>query len=971
MGRLLIVVVLLGLAFEGSKADCNLGDDFKFELTPCDSQGGRWRVQVPTSSDQFQSCSLQQPKRVDSCESSCAAGQFFDLSSLSCSPCSAGTYSLGGAVLFDSWDTLPEGFHSQVESFQSSFIGRYGNGINCTAYGWQAKGDFLASLGGPCAATVAVSVRLASAGNLSYWYQYSNRDVIFDFEAQNEQCQSVADAKEYRWPSATAEGEWHRQVVQLKPGNNLLQWKTIGMETYPGKPVLIKSIEISGMAKSPSCTPCRNGTFSSSGSRKCQECPENHFSVRGASSCQPCNPETEFSPKGYPRCLKRHVCTSKDFYEAKSPCDANNQTRTVYRWLEPKICMAGVELPQPGPKHPCMPCNPGMRQASSTGATAGATSCEFCPVEHFSEDGGQCKTCPPNTTPNYGYMFERWAEMPAMMSSTCRQQDGAECGGMAGWQLAGSHIHSGRHHADGAYLLLSLNVPGFRGKGSVVGGRRLEVGRVAFTFELDCKAKCEFVFMESSDRQGMTLVQSWSGATSKHEFSHPVYTNDSYTFSWAFQKASLSDFDILSNLLDADVARIFSINVTNTIDGGASVCLPCHQETEELGCIPCPPGQYVDPNSTQCTPCPPGTTVSDPLAYGIESCQPCGPGLSSVDGVTCTSDCVFQGDPSFDLSALADTVLIRGSRLFTASGAQYYHVFNISLCGKIQAQCSNNVSYQMDGQTSQINSFVCRTTMVPSAWSEEEVILSTQSVTLGDELVAVTKDTTFMNMEVIEEFLTANTSLHFYYTTPMATRSCPQGRTTVISLMCDPSKRGNGTIVLPSKCPDGTCDGCTFNFLWQTAVACPVCKEKDYKLVKGECTLGSQLLHYLAPTNCRVLGDLPATKAVKCQNHIPVELQAIIGGTVMVAALLCGLMVHFWRKTQRLEYKYMKLVQNSTSGSDGAELPPAESCALDDGEEEDVHFAQPAKQNFLNRIKAMTRKSEGDSSAFETIQLTQ
>jgi hypothetical protein len=101
-------------------------------------------------------------------------------------------------------------------------------------------------LGGPCAATVTLAVRLAHAGNLSYTYQYGNRDVIFDFEAQNEQCQSVADAKEYRWPPTTTEGEWRRQVVQLKAGNNLLQWKTIGMETYPGKPVLIRAIEISG-----------------------------------------------------------------------------------------------------------------------------------------------------------------------------------------------------------------------------------------------------------------------------------------------------------------------------------------------------------------------------------------------------------------------------------------------------------------------------------------------------------------------------------------------------------------------------------------------------------------------------------------------------------------------------------------------------------------------------------------------------
>jgi len=57
--------------------------------------------------------------------------------------------------------------------------------------------------------------------------------------------------------------------------------------------------------------------------------------------------------------------------------------------------------------------------------------------------------------------------------------------------------------------------------------------------------------------------------------------------------------------------------------------------------------------------------------------------------------------------------------------------------------------------------------MVPSMWADEEVILSTQSVTLGDELVAVTKETSFMHMEVIEEFLAYKSPLHFYYSTPM------------------------------------------------------------------------------------------------------------------------------------------------------------------------------------------------------------
>jgi hypothetical protein len=47
--------------------------------------------------------------------------------------------------------------------------------------------------------------------------------------------------------------------------------------------------------------------------------------------------------------------------------------------------------------------------------------------------------------------------------------------------------------------------------------------------------------------------------------------------------------------------------------------------------------------------------------------------------------------------------LVKGNRLFTASGAQYYHLFNISLCGQTAALCTNNVSYQIEGQTSQVS----------------------------------------------------------------------------------------------------------------------------------------------------------------------------------------------------------------------------------------------------------------------------
>ncbi|XP_071449238.1 endosome/lysosome-associated apoptosis and autophagy regulator family member 2-like [Hetaerina americana] len=957
--------------------------DCHYELTECDADKGRWRVKVPLVPGSCAGQCSGQVTRVDSCRISCEPGSYFNLAGLTCRKCRPGTYSLGGGALFDTWDTLPEGFYSQVESFRSSFssMGRLGGDVNCSRYGWEPRGDFIASLGGPCAATLTYTVHLVKPGNLTYIYQYSDKDVIvFDFEAQNEQCQSVGDTKIDRWPSATKEGEWKKQVIHLKAGQNVLQWKTIGMDCHKGKPVLIKSVEITGVAFASSCAPCRPGTYSFSGSRTCTECPKNHYSSKEASSCSPCDSQTEYSPKGSSKCLTRPLCTVKDYYETRTPCDTNNQTQKLYEWIQPKICRdddpESAHLPPPSERHACPPCNPGMEYKNGS-------TCKFCPLDHFSDGKSGCLKCPPNTTPNYGYQFERWSEMPNIMSTACIEPDGSACSTAVGWQPAGSYIHSGHRHTDGAYLLLSLTVPGFRNKGGISAGHRLEAGRISFTFQLDCKGKCEFVFMQGSETKGVTSVQSWMDSQPRQEFSHAILQNDSYTFSWVFQNLQYDQGYYDRNTMDStsttkfedDIAKIFTVNITNTIDGGAASCLPCHQDINERGCIPCPLGEYIDPNTTECVPCPPDTTVSDPLAYGIESCQPCGPGLRSIDGVTCTTKCIFNvNNMVYDLRSLASPYLVKGSRLFTASGAQYFHLFNVSLCGLSAAQCSNNVSYQAEGQISQVKSFICRTTIVPSPWAEEGLILSTQSVTLGDELISISRDHTFMNMEVIEEFINPDfpNDLHFYYSTPLATRSCPQGRTTIITLHCNPTQVGNGTISLPTKCPDGTCDGCNFNFKWESDSACPLCAEEDYKLVKGECIDGVQSVHYLTPSHCIMPPSMPSSEKVSCTAHIPMELQILISVIVALAIFLCALMVYFWKKTQSLEYKYMKLVQSS-SNRDGGEtennLAPAESCALDDGEEEEIQFTQPRSQGILNRIKAMTGKNE-KGNPFETIHLT-
>lgn len=58
---------------------------------------------------------------MNRCYSACESGQYFNTSSLLCVGCPAGHYSLGGGVLFESFNQsteggLPDGFNIRTES---------------------------------------------------------------------------------------------------------------------------------------------------------------------------------------------------------------------------------------------------------------------------------------------------------------------------------------------------------------------------------------------------------------------------------------------------------------------------------------------------------------------------------------------------------------------------------------------------------------------------------------------------------------------------------------------------------------------------------------------------------------------------------------------------------------------------------------------------------------------------------------
>lgn len=82
------------------------------------------------------------------------------------------------------------------------------------------------------------------------------------------------------------------------------------------------------------------------------------------------------------------------------------------------------------------------------------------------------------------------------------------------------------------------------------------------------------------------------------------------------------------------MVKVYSISVTNALDGVASSCRACAlvpQNSQQAGssCIPCPAGFFINRETNRCQECPPNTHLSGRHIYGQEACVACGPGSVS------------------------------------------------------------------------------------------------------------------------------------------------------------------------------------------------------------------------------------------------------------------------------------------------------------------------------------------------------
>nr|XP_004558730.2 UPF0577 protein KIAA1324 homolog [Maylandia zebra] len=953
---------LLWLLFLQTSADLPMckESDYHFEYTECDVLGSRWRVAVPNKAD---ICTgLPDPVKGTQCTFSCNEGEYLDMQSQQCQKCAAGTYSLGTSVAFDEWDSLPTGFVTH------GVITNEGNDqTDCSNSTWTPKGDYIASNTDECTATLSYAVNLKQPGSLSFEYFYPDTSIYFEFFVQNDQCQSTDSNS--RW-MRISESSWSKYTVELNKGNNVLYWRTIAysLQGSAVKPVLLRNIQISGVAYTSECFHCKPGTHSANpGSARCTPCPADTYSNKGATTCHECE-EDKYAVVGSASCKPRPACTSSDYFYTHTPCDSEGKTQLMYKWIEPKICSETVEgalkLPASGEKQTCPPCNPGFFVSNSS-------TCEPCPSGSFS-NGTVCTECPAGTEPVVGFEYKWWNTMPANMKSTVYNQVFSDSNRRTAWEVAGEYIYTTPGDQDTDYLMLTLSVPGYRLPQSMVkDAERSELSRITFVFETICTADCKLYFLAGYNQWNNDVVERWNGRNHKQSYSYLIQSNSTVSFTWTFKRT-----DGTERNYSADVAKIYSIVITNAIGGVATKCPRCALTSVKAGsaCVLCPPGHYMVNGTGACQKCPPNTFIRTDQPVGEAACIRCGPNTTTNKAYTaCLSDCILDLRTSkgallhYDFSPLANVTSVHSSPRFTSKGLRYFHRFNLGLCGtegRMPASCVDNVTES--GR--EVKGYVCQSTVVPSDIRSQSLV-SSQPFLIGDSLIGVTTETTLGNISSPQWMFAAALGLPdvlFYYKSSDATQSCQQGRSATVRMRCDPTVTAKNRIMLPSNCSEGTCDGCTFHFLWQSQHACPLCTKNHYREIVSACIQGIQRTTYVwqQPVQCYGGQPLPAQKVSACVT-LDFWLKFGVSTGAVAAVLLISLICYFWKKTRKLQYKYSRLMM--TSGGRECELPTADSCAIMEGEDAEDDLMDLTKKSFFTKIKSFSR--ERTSDGFDSVPL--
>ncbi|CAP32475.1 Protein CBG13728 [Caenorhabditis briggsae] len=980
--------------------------DYEFTYTNCDEHGERWRVAVPR--DGVQCANLPTPKRGLNCSFSCEPGHYLDLDSQHCRPCNPGYFSLGGGIRYEEFVTLPSGFSvDNMDSTQDTqYSSQQSRMVECPKEaGWVVKDGELIYIPTPCVSRLSFSANLVRPGSVEFTYRMprNNRALSMQVDIRNEQCQSYNDIarsmfQKYAKKEKDEEernGDWRKRRIELKSGPNVISWiiqNNLGYQAS-NQPIHIDRIDVLGLAFTRQCTACPPGTSSIGASAECIPCNPGYFSSKGSAQCGRC-PESQYSGFKSEKCIDRPPCRVSDYYPVREPC-TNGSSRAVYKKVLPSICRddldSATKLPPPTPWKPCPKCNPGMEK-NKLGV------CEFCKKDYFS-DGNSCARCPVDTVPNYGLQYQNWEVMPPKLTTRCEyisEDVSTTCNIGDAWLPSGDSLISAPSLELGIAFELILSIDeGFWNPLAPKPSKTMKVpvAQITVVFETSCADEsCALYFIEdmSAGTKGAResfyhFLAAFNGTNSKRVWSHTVTKNTPARFMLAFLRSGVSSGEDRIT----DEARVYAINVTNVghrggQGGGASQCLTCPHTAGGETCVPCPAGNYMHQVTKLCVSCPVNTIVNASSSrVGVESCIPCGQGLTSNDGVSCTSQGKIQlkgmSNESFtyDFSPFVGRSWnISGVRVFSREGSAYFHFFTISLFPpniKCQEQFDNfDMIGIMDQEKENVEGLACRMTALPTPTSNHSKNAYVTPLLMATRLDSISTSRKHGNSSLTDEVLEYdshdNTSRPldvFFWFDPVPTisQACPNGNQLVVVGRCLPTKK-QIEMRLPHSCPDGTCDGCLFVVIMETAEACPVCESNDYETINGECKNGKQTIHSIPKKHCVITGAASQTKEVACSLFSATQ-RAFLTILVISMIALSIAFICICRRNRRLEYKYTRLIESHTG-----ELPAVETCGLDeDDEDEDelqdrVIFSKGRRSQPTNSRTTLRDHRENDNAAF-------
>jgi len=761
------------------------------------------------------------------CGVHCDAGLFLKPGMHACSPCEAGTFSVGGGVRVTQWEvaSLPTSLHLSTRCERTD-----GTPLPVETCGWQSTAEYARS--GPIAdnqrSVLELHVSLVRAGAVLFHADVSSET---NYDGLLVSVDGVVRRRIY-----TQSRDFAEYQLPLDVGSHTITftYEKDDSGAAGADAAFISLLEVTGLSwADEQCTACAPGYHSEAGAAACSPCPYNTFAASPgqASPCVACGSD-QFAYPGSTHCEARAPCGTDDREAVYGACEDDGMRTLSYRYIEPQVCAGSAEQLPAEDRVPCAPCQPGFSLERGR--------CVQCPSGHYRAEAGAdfCEPCPAGTHAVRQLVYRWFEELPDSVSTGCE----GDCGS-PGWRFLGALCDSGVGHGHGVDSWLTLDVT------------LEQAGTLEFDYSLVCEQPCK----ASLDVVGSWISLPITGGPGQMEDAGVQSAQldlwaGRHQIKWTFHRYQAGDSSRNDRL------RLHSLRLSGVGPqlGGGVACAPCAPGSAAAAgsetCAPCAPGHYAAGEGTdECAPCEENTAARE---KGATSCLQCGEGThTSTGSAECSvNGCRFSTEDRshpdvdsppvviYDLSAVRDAA---GADMFGPIYDRNGHQFFLSVCTN---QHSNHTCFDRAGEP--LLTFACQQDLRGLYMDLGNVM----GYSLLPDAAAGPRD----GLQV--HYTGGTTGCQTFY-------GAPRERSATVNFRCDP-RAGVGyprpiEPVEPENAP------CTYQFEWASLYACPLCSmAHDYWQAVGECTAdGMQTLQYLPreqPPRCHDGERVPPPEQRPC-----------------------------------------------------------------------------------------------------------